>query len=191
MTARLAALALVSLCSCPSPGRPDAAAAPDAGAVIDAGSSPPRGANCVEVGHHEWRCFTPGSSTDVVRAFAERDSRCAPRETGGVFCVPDGGAMKAGAPLRLELVQSCGAKCDPGPLRCVVAIDGGVIDLSLSADGCNGRSGCPADCVRRRFTCAIPPLDAGDWLVRSSAGDGGHAAPLRLTADGPERCQLP
>ncbi|MBL8954911.1 MAG: hypothetical protein JNK82_29310 [Myxococcaceae bacterium] len=102
----------------------------------------------------------------------------------GSFCVPDSGVAAAGTALVLEIVN-CGG-CGSADLSCQVSVEAGVIDLSLAGETCDPPAGqaCLAVCRIDRFTCTVPALAAGDYVVRS----GVTTKPLQVRDAGEASC---
>lgn len=123
----------------------------------------------------------------LIPAFA-----CAPgnqcqadASAGGTLCIPDAGAL-ADAPLDYAVQEICGSMCDDFEPTCQVTRDGGELTVALVGTRCSTPSmPCPELCSQRRFRCALGPLPAGSYTVRSGLRP---ALTLQVSDAGLARC---
>ena len=126
-----------------------------------------------------------------VAAGCGTGEKCAPRSSGGQFCVPDAGQAPAGASLKLEIIDPCIAGCSRATLSCAVSRDAGTIALSIAGEVCEPPPGtsCTLACALTRLPCDVGVLPAGDYTVVSPdqssralhVGDAGTATCTALS----------
>ena len=121
----------------------------------------------------------------VVLASCGSSDRCSTARYGGEVCAPDGG-MAAETPLRIWVLEStCGSPCDRTGPSCEVVREGSVLTLTLERISCPmtefPNTVCIAVCVPTGAFCALPPLAAGEYTLRSD----GHPDVGLSTGTGP------
>jgi hypothetical protein len=103
-------------------------------------------------------------------------------------CIPPDGGAPDDQPFELRATVSLGK---PVEVSCAVSVDAGVIELTVSGSDCQQGApfgGTKPIVVKGIATCAIPPLEAGQYtvlgitralnLTLSVGGDAGPGVPV-------------
>jgi hypothetical protein len=103
-------------------------------------------------------------------------------------CMPD--AIDVNRQVRIELRELCGKNCARFP-NCTATLQNGVLVLDVHEDQCNDvQPGQCIDqpCIQRVISCDLPPLQAGDYTMRTQ---GLPDQLVRVRAGGAAACTLP